>query len=167
MSPASGRGPAELAVEAAMIGAETDRVVTVSVDSPHAGSTRFDVRIRTVAGGDRPPFGFVDAPADPIALGEAPIVLQGWALDDTSMKRVWVGYRDASGTTVPLGEANRDGHRPDVAKAFPTGHDLFKAAWAFTLTPAMLSGIPRPVQLHVMAEDSGGRRSKIGERTVR
>jgi hypothetical protein len=167
VSPASGTGPAVLSVTTAAATEVVDRTIPVTVSGPAAESTTFDVRIRAVAGANTPPFGFVDAPPDPVSLGDAPILLQGWALDDTAMKRVWVGYLGSSGKPVVLGEATRDGHRPDVAKAFPTAHDLFKAAWAFTLDPATLKAVSRPIKLLVFAEDASGLQAVIGERTVR
>lgn len=167
VTPPAGTGPATLQVTATTVSAAVDRTVTVRVNSPTDGSTSFDVRIRGVAGLNKPPFGFVDAPADPITLGDAPIVFQGWALDDTLMKRVWVGYAGEAGRVISLGEAQRDGRRPDLAAAFPTAHDLFKAGWAFRLEPSAIRDLPRPLRLQFLAEDGNGQRTEIGHRTVR
>ena len=90
----------------------------------------------------------------------------GWALDDFDLRRVWAGYLDRSGQVVPLGDAMRGGMRPDVAAAHPNGHDIFNAAWTFTLRPEILSGIPRPVVVRFYAEDGEGRRAEIGTRTI-
>jgi hypothetical protein len=83
------------------------------------------------------------------------------------MRRVWIGYVDASGRVVPLGDAIRDGRRPDVAAAYPTAHDLYRAAWAFTLDPSSVRGVPRPIRLKFFGEDGSGQRAEIGRRTVR
>ena len=166
VTPSEGTGPATLRVTAAPLNAVVDRTVTITIHSPTDGSSSFEVRIRGVAGLNQPPFGFVDAPPDPITLGDTPIVLQGWALDDTSMKRVWVGYSGPAGEVISLGEARREGRRPDLAAAFPTAHDLFKAAWAFTLQPSAIRDVPRPIRLQFFAEDGSGHRTGIGTRTV-
>jgi hypothetical protein len=134
--PTEGTGPAALQVTGPAPASEVDRTEKVTITSAGEGSVAFEVRIRAVAGPDTPPFGVVDAPADPVTPGRDPILFQGWALDDTAMKRVWVAYVDASGRVVAFGDARRKGRRPDVAAVFPTAHDLFKAAWAFTLEPA-------------------------------
>jgi hypothetical protein len=166
--PMAGTGSAILEVSSPTPTAEVDRTETVVIDGGlNSGSTSFEVRTRALAGSNQPPFGFVDAPADPIALGKAAVVIQGWALDDTAMQRVWVGYVDSAGRTVPLGNAHRDGRRPDLVAAYPTAHDLFKAAWVFTLDPATASGIPRPFDLLFFAEDGSGNTAQIGRRRVR
>jgi hypothetical protein len=167
VQPTEGTGPATLHVTAPAPRSEIDRTENVTVASAGERSTVFEVRIRAVAGPDKPPFGFVDAPADPATLGRDPILFQGWALDDTAMKRVWVGYVDAAGRVVPLGDARREGRRPDLVAAFPTANDLFKAGWAFTLDPASVATVARPIRLVFFAEDGAGQRAQIGSRTVR
>jgi hypothetical protein len=167
IQPAEGTGPATLRVTTAVPLSEEDRTVKVSVSSPTDGSAAFDVRIRAVAGPDLPPFGFVDMPPDPVTLERDPVLFQGWALDDTSMKRVWVGYVDPSGRVMSLGDATRQGRRPDVAAHFPTAHDLYKAGWAFTLNPSAVRHLPRPIQLQFIAEDGHGKHAEIGRRTLR
>jgi len=167
VEPAEGTGPANLRVTIAVPTSEVDRTTKVGITSIADGSTSFDVRIRSVAGPDKPPFGFVDAPPDPVTLGQEPVLFQGWGLDDTSMKRVWAGYVDASGQIVALGDARRDGPRPDLTKAFPTAHDLFKAAWSFVLDPETVRDAGRPLQLRFFAEDGSGQRAEIGRRTVK
>jgi hypothetical protein len=66
-----------------------------------------------------------------------------------------------------MGDAHRDGRRPDVAEAFPTAHDLFKGAWPFTLDLAAVRTVRRPVQLQFFADDGSCQRAEIGRRTVR
>src|SRR5260221_2031066 len=103
VQPTEGTGPATLHVTAPAPLSEIDRTENVTVASAGDGSTAFEVRIRAVAGPDKPPFGFVDAPADPVTLGREPGLFHGGALDDTAMKRVWVGYVDATGRGGPPG----------------------------------------------------------------
>jgi hypothetical protein len=167
IAPAAGTGPATLRVTTPVPLSEEDRTVKVSVSSPTDGSAAFDVRIRAVAGPDLPPFGAVDVPSDPVTLGDDPVLFQGWALDDTSMNRVWVGYVDPSGRVRSLGDATRQGRRPDVAAAYPSAHDLYKSGWAFTLDPSAVRHLPRPIRLQFVAEDARGQRAQIGRRTVR
>jgi hypothetical protein len=149
------------------VGAEVDRTVPVAIRGDAGDAAQLDVRSRAIAAPDQPPFGVIDLPPDPIVLGSEPITLQGWALDDTDMRRVWVGYVDASGAVVPLGDARRSGGRPDVAAVYPTSHDLFKAAWAFTLEPLAWAGLGRPIKLQVFAEDGSGHRTEIGNRQLK
>jgi hypothetical protein len=167
VEPARGTGPATLRITAPAPPSAVDRAETVTVTSTGEGSTTFEVRVRAVAGPDKPPFGFVDAPADPVVLGTEPILFQGWALDDIAMKRVWVEYLDASGRIVTLGDAHREGRRPDLVAAFPTANDLFKAGWTFTLDPARVRNVARPIRLVFLAEDATGQRAQIGSRTLR
>jgi hypothetical protein len=166
VTPASGTGPASLRLAAAPLAPGADRQVPLTITSNDSGSVTIDVRLRAVAGPDQPPFGAIDAPPDPITGANAPVMLQGWALDDASMRRVVVGYDDASGRFVKVGEAKRGGRRPDVAAIFPGAHDLDKASWAFALDAAILRALPRPVQLQVVAEDGAGHRAVFGRRTV-
>lgn len=166
VSPIEGTGPATLRVAAAIPTVAMDRTTAVTITSATDGSASFEVRVRAVAGLNTPPFGFVDAPAEPIALGSDPIMFQGWALDDTAMKRVWAGYVDASGRVVPLKDARRDGRRPDLVAAYPTAHDLFKAGWALVLEPAEVREIRRPIHMRFFADDGNGQRTEIGRRTI-
>ena len=91
----------------------------------------------------------------------------GWALDDSSMKRVSVDAVDAAGVALPLGEAQREGSRPDLSTLFPGSHDLTKASWAFPLDPRAVRRLQRPFRIRVFAEDAAGHRVEIGGRTVR
>ena len=167
--PASGTGPATLHVVPRKHDSAIDKTVEVPIylGGGNVPSTMLTVRFKSVtSAGTAAPFGFVDAPADPIVLGAGAVVLQGWALDDFDLRRVWVGRVDSSGKMVAVGDATREGMRPDVAAASPGSHDLFNCAWAFTLQPQVLNGVARPVVLHVFAEDGDGHRAEIGRRSI-
>jgi dolichyl-phosphate-mannose-protein mannosyltransferase len=167
IQPAEGIGPANLRVTAAVSSSAVDRSEKVTVTSATEGSAAFEVRIRAVAGPDNPPFGFVDAPPDPVTLGRDPILFQGWALDDISMKRVWVEAVDRSGATAVLGDARREGSRPDLTAAYPNASDLQKAGWSYRLDATRVRKGAVPVLLRFVAEDGSGHRAIIGTRTLR
>jgi hypothetical protein len=166
VEPASGAGPATLRVSVPVPTAAVDRTAVVKIISATDGTIDVGIRIRAVANPNTPPFGFVDAPADPVALSTGPVMFQGWALDDTAMRRVWVGYLDQSGRVVALKDARRDGRRPDLSAVHPTAHDLLKAAWSVVLDAADVRDLSRPVQLRFFAEDGNGQRTEIGRRTI-
>ena len=167
VEPPAGRGPASLRIFADPPASAGERQVTVTVRSGGRAAATIDVRYHAVAGPDRAPFGSFDAPSDPITMGDAPVVLMGWALDDISMTRVTVDRVEAGGAGVLLGEAQRAGRRPDVSALFPGAHDLTKASWAFRLEPQTVRGVQRPFRIRVFAEDGVGHRVEIGARTVR
>lgn len=167
--PREGTGPATLAFTPLPVTGETDRVVQVPVfTSAHTKpAATLTVRFRAMA--TQPagaPFGFVDAPPDPITIAAAAITFQGWALDHFDFRRVWVGYADGGGRIVPLGDAAPGGMRPDVAAAHPTAQNLDHDAWSFVLNPSALPSGPTPLVLHFYAESGDGRKAEIGRRTV-
>ena len=110
-----------------------------------------------------PPFGFVDAPGDPVAISDAPVLFQGWALDDTALARVDVIVRTAEGDTR-LGQVSRRGRRADIVAAFPKAAGLDQAAWSFMLQPA---DIPAGTSLLIFrAISAAGAATDIGQRTI-
>ena len=169
VQPAEGRGPASLRIVPHKTLTEIDKVVEVPIysgDSARADAT-LTLRLKAVrAVGPAAPFGWVDLPAEPITRTTDPLVFQGWALDDFDLRRIWAGYVDGGGKLVPLGEAEISGMRPDVATLYPDAHDIFNAAWAFTLGPETVARLPRPAVLRFFAEDGDGRRTEIGSRTI-
>ena len=170
VTPAAGSGPATLTFAPRPATTETDQVVDVAIygEGQETVSGTVGVRVRVIpAGPPRPPFGHVDAPPDPVMVDRVPVVFQGWALDDLSTRRVWVGFRNRAGAVVPLGDAKWGGMRPDVAAAHPNAHDIFNSAWAFTLDPEAVRTLPQPLTLLFYAEDGEGLRSKLGSRTLR
>jgi len=113
-----------------------------------------------------PPFGFIDAPAPgEIVLGDTPVVVQGWALDDEGLAGVQVVARGADGREWPLGQVSRESGRPDVAAAHPTAKELDRAAWSFMLFPD--DKTLGPVTLIFRAIDIYGTTSILGERLLR
>jgi len=165
---ASGRvGSGTLQIAARPQPSVGDQDVTVRLTSDRAIGVDLSVRARTVsAGTNAPPFGAVDLPTDPVTVGGVPVAFQGWALDDVSLVRVAVVAEDASGGTVELGTVRFAGARPDVAKAFPSAHDLLRAAWIFELRPERVSALPRPVTVVFRAVDGDGAVSVIGRRRI-
>jgi len=150
-----------------------DRITEVIIWSDESEPTelgRAAVRVRiTAAFPQGRPFGSVDTPAA-LVLSPDPgerLTLEGWALDSFSLRRVYGEAVDASGRRMPLGEASRDGERPDVSKTFPAAHDLYRARWTLTLDPAAIGSLARPLNVEVFGENSDGVRNRIGTRTLR
>jgi hypothetical protein len=168
LEPAAGTGDTQVRVFGAPGEAGQEGTVVVALyaegrDTEPSG--QLSVHWRTQGRGpNSPPFGFVDAPAEPVTLGDAPIVFQGWALDDVQLVRVDVVMRDGSGQERVLGQATRAGRRPDVAAAHPTAHDLERSAWSFVLQPGQVAGAATII---VRAVDTEGASAVIGQRTIR
>jgi hypothetical protein len=169
VEPAQGSGPATLHFRPRAGVAETDRTIDVPIYRGDGTtlSTTLTVRFKSF-GADRrsSPFGFVDLPAEPVAMGSNTVTFQGWALDEFDLRRVSVVYVNAAGQLISLGEATRGAGRPDVAKAYPNAYDIYNPAWVFTLTPSAIAGEPRPLVLHFYAENGDGFRKEIGRRTI-
>ena len=170
VSPIDGIGPAIVSIAARVAAADADNgieIVAYRAGQPEpSGSVK--LRVRTFRA-DKPsaPEGAVDAPGDPVVLGDTPVLLAGWAIDDVGLRRISVEYQNQAGAVVPLGDAVRRGPRRDVAAAHPTAFDIYNCAWTFTLRPDMLPTEPLPLVLHVYAEDTDGLRTEIGTRTVK
>lgn len=118
------------------------------------------------AGANAPPFGVVDIPVGPVTVADAPVVFQGWALDDLSLKRVEVLAEVRDRAAVSLGDVRLAGARPDIAAAFPQAHDLLRTAWIFELRPERIQALPRPVTLLFRGVDGDGAVGVIGRRTI-
>jgi hypothetical protein len=170
VDPVEGRGPAQLRLTPLQPLTEFDRLLDVEIvgDGQDSPSAVFKVRVCAVpASQESRPFGFVDTPGEPVVLGAGPVVFQGWALDDLSLRRVFAAYTNASGDLVPIADAVRGGMRPDVAAAHANASDVYRSAWALTVKASDLPTTPRPLTLRVFAENSNGLRSELGHRTIR
>jgi len=169
ISPQQGDGPATVVVSIPASAASLDETILVPlrVDGRTAARAVIEVHVKSLASPDTtPPFGWIDAPAGDVDL-RAPVMLQGWTLDDINLQRVWVVRVAADGTTVPIGDVLRQGERLDVTAANPKTHDLSLAAWSLVLEPASVAGVSHPFVIRVMAEDGAGNIATIGQRTVR
>lgn len=166
--PAGGTGAATLALVPKRTQAPTDRTVEIPIFAGHetSPSKTLVVRFKSMASvPPGPPTGSVDAPPDPVRLGDELVTFQGWALDPFDLRRVFVAYTDSAGEMVMIGEARPTGMRPDVAAAFPDAHDLLNSGWTFVLDPRTLRGVRRPVMLHFLARGAG-REAEIGTRVI-
>jgi hypothetical protein len=150
-----------------------DRIAEVIIRSDNPESTelaRAVVRVRVTA--DVPPgapFGSVDGPAAAVlSAGQRdPLTFEGWALDGFSLRRVFGEAVDAGGTRVNLGDATRNGERPDVSRLFPVAHDLYRAQWLLTIDPARVASLRTPITIEIYAEDADGLKTRLGARTIR
>lgn len=171
VEPSRGQGSADLEIVPAQTDdGPVDRTVTLPIRAAASGGrtiATLTVRFQVVdSSSDGPPMGSVDLPPDPIPPGPGPIVLQGWAVDDVGLRRVWAEAVDARGDRHHLGLATRGGERADISALFPSAHDLFNAGWALAIAREVLAPHPRPLTLEVYAEDVDGRRTQIGARTL-
>jgi hypothetical protein len=150
-----------------------DRIETVTIradDAAGAELATLTLRIRMAAtfASSSPPFGAVDLPAAPtVARDSSAVILQGWALDDFCLRRVFGEAIDAAGTRVDLGDATRDGERPDVSRLFPVSHDLYRANWRLSVDAATIASLRAPITMTIYAEDSDGLQTRLGARTIR
>lgn len=168
VSPVSGTGPAMVTITRRGAAADHDSTLTlpVTVDG-RMGAAVLEV-VEVAANADvRAPIGWVDVPAGVIEPASAPIVFQGWALDETQLQSVWVGYRDGEDRVVSLGPAVRRGERPDVTAAYRGFPGTANSAWSFVLDAATIARLPRPLTIRVFAEDASGHRSELGVRELR
>jgi hypothetical protein len=101
------------------------------------------------------PIGTVDTPAPNAILGPGPIVIGGWAADDSQVSEIRIFadgfFRTKTTVSVP---------RPDVARAFPAYHttgDLF--GWNVSLD---FSFSPGAHTILVQAVDDSGATRDIG-----
>src|SRR5262249_13857254 len=171
VEPQRGEGSVTLRIVPQPRRTAVDRAVTVFVRSadPQGGlMASFDVRLRLSESfaGSRP-FGSVDFPASLEVTAAAPVTLAGWALDGFSLRRVHGEGVAVDGRRTPLGDARRDGERPDVAGLFPNGHDRDRAGWTLSVDDATIGRLARPETVEIYAESSDGVRTRIGTRTLR
>lgn len=169
VQPSKGTGPATLSIIARQVLFEVDKIVDVAIytDEGRLPQGTLTVRFKaTLPEKSTGPFGFVDSPPDPVVVAAAPVTFSGWALDDIDLRRVWAGYDDDSGTIVPLGDAVRGGMRPDIAKVYPNKHDIFRSAWALTISPEAIARMPDPAVVRFYAENGKGQRAEIGKRAI-
>jgi len=150
--------------------APVDRVETVVIRAEPDGAELATVAVRVRVGetsAAAPPFGSVDLPMshDVSARQPGPLMLQGWALDEFGLRRVYGRATDADGTKVPLGDARREGERADVSRLFPAAHDLFRAKWILPIDVTRLGRLP--IVVDVFAEDTDGLTTRLGARTIR
>jgi hypothetical protein len=172
VEPARGTGPASLRIVPLARDAPIDRVMPVAIRADEADGAvlaTLTVRVRVGPVVDAaPPFGSLDAPAAATISAQEPgLIFQGWALDDFSLRRVYGEARDAAGARVPLGDAIRDGERPDVSQAFPNAHDLYSARWTLQIDAARLAPLRTPITVEIVAEDADGLKTRLGVRTIR
>ena len=131
----------------------------------------FTVGNATPPTSSRPPFGFLDLPAEGAEVAGA-FAVGGWAIDDVGVAAVRI-YRDAvapetPNTLVYLGEGLRiRGARPDVERTFQGMPESDSAGWGMlvlsNLLPNRGSG---PFRIHAVAVDSHGQATLLGSRLV-
>lgn len=169
VQPRQGTGPSTVSIVPRGLPAGQEQQVSASVfaGSGMLPSAELRVALRSVAAKPNlAPRGFVDAPPDPVTLGAAPIVFQGWAVDDGGLRRVWVGCVESGGAVKEIGTATRAGERADISALFPDSPDRHNAGWAIRLMPSQICSAGPSTTIQVFAEDLEGTRTLLGTRTV-
>lgn len=122
-------------------------------------------------GQNQAPFGAVDSPTDNATGVTGSLAMTGWSVDDVEVARVQI-FRDAvSGETpglVYVGDATLvEDARPDVAAAYPTYPESYRAGWGYLLLTNMLPGLGNGTfRLSAFAYDADGHSTLLGTRTV-
>lgn len=181
----SGAGSAVLGVGVAVASLPTSGTwtaqVTVAASGPVSLTRTLGATVTVVAApATRPPFGFMDTPAEGAVISGATAVT-GWALDDVGVASVKI-YRDSlpGEPTQPngkvfIGDATFvAGKRPDVEVAYPTFPLANRAGWGYMLLTNMLAhrarGTPSGGQgsfvLYAYATDLEGEITALGQRTI-
>ena len=109
-----------------------------------------------------PPFGYIDAPKDIRTVVAGPAVLEGWALDDRGLGRVFAFAEPE----IFLAEADLlEGTRPEIGRIFVIYPDIYRTAWKIRIDPAgPVSLRGKIVRVRVIAEDRSGNRTTLGRR---
>ena len=116
-------------------------------------------------------FGALDSPADNATGVTGSLAMTGWALDDVEVTSVKI-FRDAVSGEVPglvyIGDSTLvDDARPDVAAAFPTYPESYRAGWGYLILTNMLPSLGNGTfRLSAYAYDADGHATLLGSRTV-
>ena len=132
----------------------------------------FTVGNATPPTSSRPPFGFLDLPAEGAEVAGA-FALTSGVIDDVGVAAVRI-YRDAvapetPNTLVYLGEGLRiRGARPDVERTFQGMPESDSAGWGMLVLSNLLPnrGNSGPFRIHAVAVDSHGQVTLLGSRLV-
>jgi hypothetical protein len=113
---------------------------------------------------DDPPFGHIDLPEDDRIAVSGKTILEGWALDDRDLSRIYaVGE---SGRVIADAERIA-GARPEIGRIFVLYPDIYRTAWRIEFDPALLPDLRgRIVRLRIIAEDRAGHKTVLGGRTI-
>jgi hypothetical protein len=145
-----------------------------------AGAFNSPQLVRTVVrvrGSSAPPGGFVDTPAEGVAVTGS-LGVTGWAIDDIGVARVTICRNPVGGEVgnhpacapnqIYLGDAVMiDDTRPDLEAASPTTPYNYRAGWGFlVLTNTLPSQGNGAFAIHVHAIDIEGHRAALGTRNI-
>ena len=110
----------------------------------------------------RPPFGWLDGPAD-VDTSYSPgasLEVRGWVLDNAALASVTVELDGVQQATIPL-----SGARPDVCEVYPAYPGCPTVGFKGMVSTVGLA-VDCPHLLRVLATDGDGNRSIIGERKL-
>ncbi len=181
VSPASGSAATPISVSLVpgsipAPGAYTGKV-TVSPTDAYGAPVDINVTLK-VSAASAAPFGSFDTPLNNSTGLSGNIPVNGWALDDIGVDKVTL-WRDplpsepvhANGY-VYIGDATFvPGARPDVANAYPSAPQNYRAGWGYMLLTNYLRSASGPSgngthKLHVIATDLEGKSTHLGSRTI-
>lgn len=115
-------------------------------------------------GTDDAPFGEVHRPEDGTLTLSGPEQFEGWALDDRGLVKV---FAEVDGQPVGAAADFADVSWPDIPMRFTLYPGLMKNWWTIRFDPAQFaSSKGRTMHVLVIAEDTAGRRTTIGTRTL-
>jgi hypothetical protein len=120
-------------------------------------------------GGDAPPFGSFEIPADGETVRSS-IPVSGWALDDAEVTSVKI-YRGDTGDSndmIYIGDAVLvEGARPDVTQAFLDYPNNTKAGWGYMMLTNFLPDSGNGTfTLYAVASDDNGNSTTLGSKTI-
>ena len=118
-------------------------------------------------GQDQPPFGSLDSPSGVGGPLSGSFAVSGWALDDDRVTSVKI-YNVVGDSTTYIGEAVFvEGARPDIEQAYPGYLNNNRAGWGYMLLSHFLpNGGNGAYTLRAVAEDSLGKKTTLGNRTI-
>ena len=134
-----------------------------AINSPQSVSVNFNVHR---AGQTTSPFGEFATPIDGSTISSS-IAVTGWVLDDIGVESVKI-YRNHGKDKVYIGDAVFvEGARPDVAQAYPTYPNNYKAGWGYMLLTNFLPNNGNGTfTLHAIATDIEGNQVTLGTKTI-
>jgi hypothetical protein len=134
-------------------------------------STAFTAGRTSPPAGSRPPFGFLDLPAEGAEVAGA-VAVGGWAIDDVGVAAIRI-YRDPVAPEPPdslvyLGEGLRiQGARPDVERLYRNLPESDSAGWGMLILTNLLPNRGNgPFRIHAVAVDADGQSTLIGSRQI-
>lgn len=176
VSPASGTGSGVLTVSlvpGSVPTASTSATVTVTATGAANTIAPIAVSLNVLsASASKAPVGAVDTPADNVTGVTGSMAMTGWAVDDVDVTRIRILRDPVAGETpgqlVYIGDGMLvEDARPDIAAAYPSNPNNYRAGWGYLLLTNMLPSLGNGTfRLSAYADDADGHSTLLGTRTV-